>query len=476
MKSMACEERSRTALRVYSTRTKRKRDCSGDRYGKKSKLKSCFRTMSLDFARVGFLLFFFFIVDASVTPTPLSVYNSSASTTTSASTVLVPVPPTTLGHCQCDQTTSNNVFSSNLDSCDINCCCDTDCSLSVVTTIFNLGVCRPQGPDPPRIEYCSEAGIATVNLPKSSSFVSIKKQATQDGVLKSQLCIVHDNNPKYGNYFSDPGPGTSAELALGKLSSTYYHWFNDKNVQEIGTISILQSFKANESIPFGFNRTLYDASTTPATITITTTIVQPEGGVMKVPASIYSNACDDINVLGYLFDIPFDNKQQINNAFGRSSQCEQVFTNLEIQCTSEKNFNIDSFVDTRYVGRDNTNNNFVSIKLKSLRVKDVSTGSIILSTTSDPNQSLNTTGLSPLMTRSADGSISCRNVVVAVHYDVYASGASGGTVTNVDAHITLAENILSASSTTRGGVLTDYTVSWRDFTTNPAEGLAGSIG
>ena len=71
---------------------------------------------------------------------------------------------------------------------------------------------RPEGPDPPRLEYCSEASVATVNLPNSFAYTSVEKQKAQDGMLPSQLCIVQDNNPAYQDYFSDPGAGSSAQL------------------------------------------------------------------------------------------------------------------------------------------------------------------------------------------------------------------------------------------------------------------------
>ena len=179
----------------------------------------------------------------SLNPTDVfltSTQSGSVSSATSGTTV-VPTVPTELGSCQCDQTfarvTSASSSSSSvtaapsLEACDVNCCCDPDCqSLNYLFSVDANGAtsCRPEGPAPPTVEYCAAAEVQRVNLPKSSSFIEVTKVKAQDGFLSSQLCIVQDNNAAYGNFFSDPGPGTAFAVSAAKESPDYNEWISSR--------------------------------------------------------------------------------------------------------------------------------------------------------------------------------------------------------------------------------------------------------
>eukprot|EP00854_Cymbomonas_tetramitiformis_P009385 gene9384-11121_t len=109
---------------------------------------------------------------------------------------------TTIGNCACDL---------HLRACDMNCCCDEECSASE-QELFSE--CSPEGPPEPSLTYCvADAAIAEVNLPSSSSLTVVRKEPSDDDwSFSSQLCIAQDNNAELGYFFADPEPGDGADL------------------------------------------------------------------------------------------------------------------------------------------------------------------------------------------------------------------------------------------------------------------------
>ena len=86
----------------------------------------------------------------TINATSPSTYPNQFSTALSATSasVTIPIVPVALGNCQCDQTSSSIIPAPlftigtenvNIESCDIECCCDVDCSDLVEANIFSGG-------------------------------------------------------------------------------------------------------------------------------------------------------------------------------------------------------------------------------------------------------------------------------------------------------------------------------------------------
>ena len=116
-----------------------------------------------------------------------------------------------------------------------------------------------------------------VNLPRSSSFVEVSKVKADSGFLSSQLCIVQDNNPAYGSYFSDPGAGSGFAVSAGKELPSYYEWYNgrDEPASAAAVQPLFSSYRANASLPFASNLT---GSPAPGTLR-----AGSESGFFKLP-------------------------------------------------------------------------------------------------------------------------------------------------------------------------------------------------
>ena len=225
----------------------------------------------------------------------------------------------------------------------------------------------------------------------------------------------------------------------------------------IHQFSIFTSFKANESIPFAYNQTVY----TGIIGTTTTALRENESGVMKLPSSIYSAACDDINVLGFLFDIPFNQKLSLTSN-GQNNQCEIRYNNLQAACTTESRFNLNSYIGTEWLGRSmaatpSQPTSYVNVVLSNLTSIDLYTGVA----TSNISTAL---PLPAPTLASVSPNIICENVVVGVTYYVYANvnGLTGAITSDVEAHVTIAEQVIESSANSIGAVPVQYEVIWKD--------------
>ena len=389
---------------------------------------------------------------------PATYPPSSATGTGTQSTVsLLPTSLVTLRGCACDQTSAQPTGTPSLEACDPNCCCDPDCA-STHTALFSDSVggiappstCRPEGPDTPQLEYCAEADVAKVNLPSSSSFGSVRRVKAQDGVLSSQLCIVQDNNVAYGAFFADPATATPAvAVAVGKNDPNFYEWLEpDATAAASGALTAFDtriSFTANESVPFAFNVT-----------GLTNGLRTDESGVFRLNARVYSAACDDIDVLGFLFDSPFTARQRIATNSHDGDSCEVSYTNLATQCTTQSLFDVRSYVDTQWLGQfrlapiASAPTGYVAVEMANITRVDLYTGA---ATAAQP------AAATPPGPSFDAVSGSCRDVVVKMHYTIFASAS--GSITRVLADATLAEAIVPPS-TGVGAVPITYTATWRE--------------
>ena len=111
----------------------------------------------------------------------VNFFPAAGSSAPAAGSTVVPPVPTALGSCACDQTSAAvaspvapallQPVGPNLDACDVNCCCDPDCAS--LSYLFSLGAdgapeCRPEGPDPPRVEYWCAARARSALAPASA--------------------------------------------------------------------------------------------------------------------------------------------------------------------------------------------------------------------------------------------------------------------------------------------------------------------
>ena len=185
---------------------------------------------------------------------------------------------------------------------------------------------------------------------------------------------------------------------------------------------------------------------------------------MKLPSSVYSAACDDINVLGFLYDIPF-NQRQSTTQNNQNNKCEVRYDNLQTACTTESKFNINSYIGTSWVGTTQLSyssltlqqpispTSYVNIVLRNLTSIDLYTGVTNNVTTALPL---------PVPSVSTIGGITtCQNVVVGITYYIYIDPNNGSITGNVQADVTIANQVIATTSTV-GAVPVEYQVVWKD--------------
>lgn len=307
---------------------------------------------------------------------------------------------TTLGDCACDLT---------LNLCDANCQCDADCTSEEKEATFTGSL--PEGPDPPELEFCvSDSSVATVNLPSSGSLAVVKKAEADDGFLSEMLCISTDNNGEYGKFFADPVDGTSALLDDAITDETFYWW--DKADADVATSSSA-SYMVNMSI---------GAVYLPAG---SATTVATEGGVFALPAAAFSDACDRLETVGFMYDVPFA-------PFESDIACTQYVSDLSAQCADLGADRLVNYLQIASTASTSPSYLEVSVTELKYRFSDAASAGTLV------NDTLASTLPATRVVPSASYSSStCEYALASVDYTITHSGS--GTITAVEASVVVTD-------------------------------------
>ena len=210
-------------------------------------------------------------------------------------------------------------------ACDGNCACDPDCTASE-RELFSGSL--PEGPASPQLEYCvPSASVVEVNLPKAGVIASVRRVAPSEEFFRELLCVAGDNNPALGNFFSDAGAGSAADLAgaAGAAGRTSF--------SQTGTVSaaavVEDVYRVGDALPTALsNLQRSGAALTGPSLPPDTQATVPAGsaGVLALPAPALSGDCDDLAVVGFMTNVPFD------ASGGARSSCFQRVADIAKEC------------------------------------------------------------------------------------------------------------------------------------------------
>jgi len=108
---------------------------------------------------------------------------------------------TDLGQCVCDLTWA---------SCDANCNCDADCS---VTEKLRFSAALPEGPKATTVLTCVDPSLVSIN----------DRGALTVTLIDNMLCVAEDNNPSLGRFLTAPTSLTDAQFSKARTDAAYLY-------------------------------------------------------------------------------------------------------------------------------------------------------------------------------------------------------------------------------------------------------------
>lgn len=306
-----------------------------------------------------------------------------------------------IGACFCDLTSN---------ACDVNCCCDSDCSEQDKTSFTG---CLPETPETPQLTYCiSKSAVHNVNLGSSGSLAVVYKNQPKKDFFSELLCIEKDNNPAYGNFFMDPGDGNN-DILSDVMTRNPYAQFEVSTTDSQQTLSFGTTFVANDTIPIAF----FSSSAN-------NTLIAPKGASLVLPSAILGDECQELEVVGFLHNVPSDSRQDYTS-------CIRQTPNLSQLCESSTVLSPDYYIDSLRIASTPASSSFLSINVSSVATMSYSTGEIVqASSNSIPEIAFDTdTGV-------------CSNVIHSLKYILKHN--SNGVLTGVNAEVILT-NVVSDS-------------------------------
>ncbi|CAG9461453.1 unnamed protein product [Pedinophyceae sp. YPF-701] len=341
--------------------------------------------------------------NATAAPNTTAPAATSAATTAPAATSAPAAPVSTAvtisDRCICDLTDR---------ACDVNCFCDTDCALTdeQKATLF---------PDPlaegtafPSIEYCvDDASVHSVNLPSSSSIITISKTLASDGFLDRLLCVVDTNNPALGRFFLDPGAASESDLSTSRSAVGESTW---NPVTASGGLAT--SYVAGSAVPAAYS----DGTTG--------TLRFSAGNVFAVPEPGLSGECLALRPVGFGVNFP-----RLDGVQDRDLTCVNRVT--AATCTDASSLFRAARYDLLMLGSTAAASTFVRATFANLGSVDLATGAFTAATGAAA-----TTAPAPAVAGST-----CTGVVVAanvtVTYDLPGQAISAVTAEVVTADVAL---------------------------------------
>ncbi|ESO97470.1 hypothetical protein LOTGIDRAFT_231625 [Lottia gigantea] len=317
-------------------------------------------------------------VPTTQSSTPAQVQTTSIPTATPS-----PIPSNTdLAYCPCDLTGN---------SCDVNCCCDTDCSND---DRLAFSECLPSSVSTDDKLCMRSELILFDNSPYVANYTS-----------NNLFCLYFDNNVER-NYYNVPDLVTTEATF-----NSYVKDYGDFSFQSAATPKTVYSdyYKSGDNI-----YVVYDSKSQ---------------GILALPTALTSTYCTDNNPTAYLYD--------------GESECVRKVTDLPSQCTSLPALSANSYYDgfrvvtspvlfKEYQPDDNStteeevgsitdlyNNTYtIPIEIGSVRCKDETTGLIANCSLSLPNYNTVTQ--------------TCENTVLQTGYNIKHNGTKGIKSVTVD--------------------------------------------
>ncbi|CAN0403321.1 unnamed protein product [Pylaiella littoralis] len=247
--------------------------------------------------------------------------------------------------CTCDLTAAQ---------CDVNCCCDAECTQTELERFAELEACLDEGPADEVTTTC----YSTDRLDTINPRYPLTGGGAAQGAVDGLLCVQYDNSASKGVFFEDPG--TLPISIFGDSGASEYSYHDNLVVPAASGITETDAFfDRGDRIPTAF---LDDGGGTVAAF----------GGFFPLPIADDGGGCNDANFVE--FEDPVPAKQGGENA------CARGVESLESQCTSV--FGWERFSDQLYVATDGTvapasaiiTEDYIPVEVSSVKWRDWDTG------------------------------------------------------------------------------------------------------
>ncbi|UPQ99778.1 tectonic protein [Chloropicon primus] len=335
-----------------------------------------------------------------------------------------------IGACYCDLTAN---------ACDTNCCCDADCGAEDKALFTG---CLPEAPNRPQLTYCvPKSVVQTVNLQSSGSLAVVYKTTPKKDFFSELLCVEKDNNPAFGNFFMDPGAGSSDRLT-DVLSRNPGATYKTSVLGSQQAVSFESSYKANETIAVAY--------------TTSTGTSEPKYAALSLPVAVFGDECREVELVGFLASVPEDARQN-------SRACLRKTRSLSTDCFAESPFlSAQYYVGGLNVATTPAKSSYVAVTVSKVSTLDSDTGAIT------------TSGSKTVGATSYDAvSTTCSNVLKSLKYTIKHNG--NGVISAVEAEVLLTN--VKAQAADLASLEQEFSVVFeREGVTQSARGKSGNPG
>ena len=258
--------------------------------------------------------------------------------------------------CVCDLTAG---------ACDLDCCCDAECTDAQVQRFSDRGSCLPEGPPDAFVTQCYSAD----KLDAVNPAFPMTGKATAGEALDDLLCVEYDNSAHQGSFYADPGTPNGGELNPGSVfaesrGAKAYEYSDFLDVTEGGALDA-----ADVNDPGLYTR---GAPLRAAFVDSATGLrVAAYGGALPLPSAAHDGTCAE------------GSSAEFAHAVGLENTCTRVLPDLAGQCAAV--LGADRFA-ALHVGATTTAalatdaaddpDGWVAIEVRSVKWKDPYTGEL----------------------------------------------------------------------------------------------------
>ena len=329
-----------------------------------------------------------------------------------------------IGACFCDLTAN---------ACDSNCCCDPDCD-DQDKALFSG--CLPESPENPKLTYCvPKSVVQTVNLKSSGSLAVVHKTTPKKDFFSELLCVEKDNNPAFGNFFMDPGAGSSDKLTE-VLTRNPQAQYETSVLETQQAVTFESSYRANETIPVAHGAT-----------------DTPKHAALSIPVAVFGGKCRDVELVGFASSVPLNAGQGPRKCLRRAKQ-------LSTECFAGSPFLSPAhYVSDLKVSTTPARSAYVPVTITEASTFDSATGEIVAIAGALPGTTYNA------------ASATCENVLKSLKYVVTHNG--NGVITAVGAEVV----VTNVAGTAGAALEQEFSVAFqKEGTSQPARGKSGNPG
>eukprot|EP01138_Halocafeteria_seosinensis_P006267 gb/GECG01006408.1/.p1 GENE.gb/GECG01006408.1/~~gb/GECG01006408.1/.p1 ORF type:complete len:718 (+),score=67.63 gb/GECG01006408.1/:1-2154(+) len=313
-------------------------------------------------------------------------------------------------------------------ACDANCCCDPDCSDEEVKRFTAAGTCLPEGPSNiSLVRKCvdleADPALAAVN-PR------FRMEIEDFNAFDAAFCVVVENNPVVGQFFTDPVPAGQTNLDSSTLDEASVKEANPFVRQYLESLADRDSFFIDQPSTYSVGTPVKAAQDTGSGLEPFRggffTLLGSSGSSSQCSFSRIATFRDDAFALRQLFDEPdytaphqsptLGSTLLENVVYTNEPQLDTCYASITFSSSGCESLSTNRFIESLRIGRQpdanpSTPSDFLNVETGSIFVQDVDTGKA-----PEADNLPDTTFL------DEGGMCSCRNVTSEIVYTLEHNG------------------------------------------------------